>query len=1118
MQDNPIKLLKFSPPIPLPGFTHRPRLARALAKGLSGRLVLLKAPAGYGKTSLLASVAQEWSSYSSTSTATALSWYALDPSDDDAAVFLEGLVESVRQALPAFGGTVRAVLRGTPDARREFRKLLATFLEELRESGQEGRTFILDGFHLITDRAIVDALEAFLRDPTSSLRLIISTQSDPKLYLSPLRSRDALVELEAEDFRFTPEEMRELLLSRAGRWVTQKVVDQVTRETGGWPSAANLAALIVARDRAPLPFERLGQTQHSYRRLAREVLFGLPWQQRDALLRLSLLRDLDPESCREGAGVADADALLREIQEAGLPVMRLSGREQLLVMEPLFRSALQQELSQRLLPHEYQLLKRRVASYYADSGAMDEAIRRLLEADGGDEAAALLERAIEPELESGHLDLVLAWLRALPTAVRRRHPRLMVQEARLSLARERLDDARVLLVAARPELEAAQDRVGMGQLMGSWSAVHLLEGRYLDAWRSAEEAMGHLSDGEAAEMAEVLWLLARSLELLGDLGSAFHVGSRGLLAAERSGRQSLAIRAMLQLGRLAHLRGDLAASLALSGRAVQRSALLGTEILALSNAGGTAASAYLERGQLQEAAVVAAMSLESAGRCGDEAAQVRSDLALFMATERLGQREFSLERLSRALTLSAKLPPHWHEHTMALQATAASLFRLGKRKEAAEKARQALQAAMATSHRVLIDQCRLMATVGEMAGLRLPLALLRLRRLCGELKKRDSRHWLSGALQLLGLGYWRLGLRWLAQSSLKRSLQLAAGESYAGPPPSLPETAKLLELAARGGVDHEMAGSLLGVGVAKAREVLAPLLSQKKPSLRKRAEETLDGIELGIGRAPEVRLLWPGLAEGEGEVHGDLSLRTFGEFGASVDGKAVEWPSEDARNLAAYLLVRRGRAVPAEEALRELWLNSEPAQANVRLQVALYRLRETLGAGYPPVDPVLDGQRTLLWEGVGCSIDVEAFREGLSRAGHRMETEKPPVLSGLTVSLLEDALELYQGAFLAGVDFDWCRSMRGELRDQLLWGARLLVSHYMAVGDWQRAIRYGLKSVRSNPLQEDVARDMMVCYHRLGDMDAVLRQYRDLKRQLARARGAWPSPETVDLHLRLLAG
>lgn len=1151
MRQDWVRELKFVPPDRAPWFLWRPRLAQALVRGLDGRLILLEAPQGYGKSTLLASMAWEWERYVGDSSDSHLAWYRLEVADDDASVFVEGLVMAVRRLLPGFGSLTLGALHASLDARGRMDQLMGVFLDELSGLGS-GRLFlVLDDFHNLSDKTIIDALERALQAADSPLRLIVSTQAAPRFYLGSLRQRGEVAELGPEDLAFTSEEMIDLVRQMAGRAVPRDLVDQIVRETRGWPSATVLASLLISRGEGPEPAGRLAPTEHGYGLLARQLLHTLSPELRDAALRASLLPAMDPDSCREGAGLENSEGFLQAIEQAGLPLSRPEGSEWPLCYDPLFRSALRSELGSRLLSHEHNSLRRKVASYCASQGAWNEAVYGYLEAEAEEEATALVERVADAELELGHLDTVLRWIRALPGRCRQSHPRLIVHEARLLLARERVDEARAHLVAVRPQLEASGDLDGSVQRLGVWAAVQLLDGQHRESQQSALDALEQLSEGREAERADLLWLLGRGREVTGDLAAAHTAALEGLLAAEESRRWPLVIRAMLQVARLAQMRGRFHESLALSGRAVQRSALQGTEMHSLSVAGGMAASIHLDRGQLEEAASIALRTLEASRRVRDETAAVRAGLALSRARELLGHAETARDVLDDACVLAEKLPPRRPERILAWQTAAAFLYRHGRRREGMDRARAALRSAEALSHRPLMDQCRLTLLAGELMGVWLLGPLLRTRRLRDSFERSDSKQWQAAAARLVAEGCRRLRLPWLGRGSLRKSLALAAEESCVGLPFGLPvDGTRLLFLAAREGIALDVAAALLGVDPVRAREALRPLLNHKDSRRRDRAERSLKGVHSGTGKLPSPGLLWPGLEEvlssappHQGELGGKASpfaaagvtsggppredpgaeisppgmgLHALGEFHPVARGQPREWPSVDALNLAAYLLVNRSRSLPRSRVLSDLWPGVAEAEANPRLHVALYRLRESLGPAYPPVDLRLENDGLYRWSGSGCVSDAELFRQRIGRAQRLLEAERGPVLSEKLAELLESSVALYDGEFMASIDFDWCGSAREDLRLQLLWASRLLIDHHMATHGWDEAISHGLRALRSDPLREDVVRDLMVCYFQIGDRDAVLWQYRRVKQLLALQKGQWPSDETRRLRVSLL--
>ena len=265
------------------------------------------------------------------------------------------------------------------------------------------------------------------------------------------------------------------------------------------------------------------------------------------------------------------------------------------------------------------------------------------------------------------------------------------------------------------------------------------------------------------------------------------------------------------------------------------------------------------------------------------------------------------------------------------------------------------------------------------------------------------------------------------------------------------------------------------------------------------------------------RLLWPaGDSEPTAEGATGLTLHTLGEFLPLVAGEKVAWAGDDVRVLAAYLLVHRGEAIPREQLLEEVWPEVEPARSNVRLEAALYTLRESLGPGYPLVERELEERNQLCWDGAGISVDADLLMERTGEAAGLLGAEHPRVLPAEVVGLLESATAHYHGEFLAGMPQPWCLPARELIKGRLLWAAGLLVNHYLEVRDWGMAVRHGLIALKGDPLDETMVHRLMIAYARLGDRAAVLSQYQGVKRVLAKERGEWPSEVTRNLRIKLL--
>jgi len=217
-----------------PGFIPRPRLVEALAEGLTPGLVLVCAPAGCGKTVLLADWARRgrWP----------VAWLSLDAADNDPARFWRHVIAALDRARPGIGERVGALLG--PPAPSSFEGLVTALINELAaQSGQDAVLLVLDDYHLITADQVHAPLEFLVEHLPPGLRLVLASRSDPPLPLARLRVRGQLAELRGGSLRFTQEEAAALLGEAVGGELPTAAVAGLAARTEGWAAGLQLAAL-----------------------------------------------------------------------------------------------------------------------------------------------------------------------------------------------------------------------------------------------------------------------------------------------------------------------------------------------------------------------------------------------------------------------------------------------------------------------------------------------------------------------------------------------------------------------------------------------------------------------------------------------------------------------------------------------------------------------------------------------------------------------------------------------------------------------------------------------------------------------------------------------------------
>jgi LuxR family maltose regulon positive regulatory protein len=267
---------KLHVPCPRPGFVPRPRLAGALGGGL----VLVCAPAGFGKTALLA----DWLRSGDRPGA----WLSLDAGDNDPVRFWRHLVAALDRARPNISERVAPLLGPSPSS---FEGLVTALINELAAApGDNEIVLVLDDYHLV-DAQQVHASLAFLLDHLpAGLHLVLASRSDPPLPLARLRARGQLTELRIEELRFTAEEAAALLRESAGPGLPAAAVAALLDRTEGWAAGLQLAALSL-RGRSDIAgFVAAFSGSHRYilDYLTEEVLDGQPEQVRQFLLETSV--------------------------------------------------------------------------------------------------------------------------------------------------------------------------------------------------------------------------------------------------------------------------------------------------------------------------------------------------------------------------------------------------------------------------------------------------------------------------------------------------------------------------------------------------------------------------------------------------------------------------------------------------------------------------------------------------------------------------------------------------------------------------------------------------------------------------------------------------------------
>jgi LuxR family maltose regulon positive regulatory protein len=229
-----ISLLKTKTYIPKASgkLVHRPRLTKRLIDSQESKLILISAPAGFGKTTLLV----EWIQDLQPSVA----WFSLDQNDNDLTRFLAYIILALQGINENFGLSTLEMLHST---KRPPTETILTYL--INEAAEDLASFILvlDDYHVITEKSVHDAINYLIDHLPPQAQVVLSTRSDPPWSISRLRARGELVELRAKDLRFTRQEAHQFLGKVLGFDLKEDELKALELRTEGWIVGLQMAAL-----------------------------------------------------------------------------------------------------------------------------------------------------------------------------------------------------------------------------------------------------------------------------------------------------------------------------------------------------------------------------------------------------------------------------------------------------------------------------------------------------------------------------------------------------------------------------------------------------------------------------------------------------------------------------------------------------------------------------------------------------------------------------------------------------------------------------------------------------------------------------------------------------------
>ena len=498
----------------------RPQLDDVLERGATVPLTLVSAPAGYGKTTLVASWLQARPSPA------ACAWVSLDEHDRDATSFWSYVLSAVERVAP---GTAGRALGMASSGRAGLRAALDELLNELSVLPAD-LTVVLDDYHLCDGTDVGEGMSFLLEHLPPQVHVIIITRADPGLPLSRLRARGQLVELRAGDLRFTVEESAAYLNDAHDLHLDPAAVAVLDRRTEGWAAAVHLAALSLRGRADPAGFISAfaGDDRFVLDYLADEVLGRVPEGTRRFLLETSILDRLTGALCDAVTGASGGKAMLEALERQNLFLIPLDDHRRWYRYHHLFADVLKAHLLDERRTDLPQL-HRRASDWFAEQDDPEPAVHHALAARDIGRAAELVELAV-PRLRRARKEaLILRWAADLPEAAVRDRPVLATGIVGALMASNQFDGVARRLDEVERRLENPDDLVIVDRAERARlpAAIHtyraalaLTTGDLTGTMAHAEAALARGSEDDLLSTAAASALIGLASWAQGDLARA----------------------------------------------------------------------------------------------------------------------------------------------------------------------------------------------------------------------------------------------------------------------------------------------------------------------------------------------------------------------------------------------------------------------------------------------------------------------------------------------------------------------------------------------------------------------------------------------------------------------
>jgi LuxR family transcriptional regulator, maltose regulon positive regulatory protein len=1058
-------------------YLSRKRLLEVLSDLLDYRLIIIAAPAGYGKTSLLVDFAHqfEWP----------VCWFALEPIDRDFTRFLSHFIYAIRQQFPDFGDEAITLLENTASDQINTDFLITTITNDIFNHITEHFIIVLDDYHLLQTSPKIDQfLSDFIQRADENCHIAVTSRKLLTLPDLPLMvARSQVGGLSAEELAFQHDEILKLFHQTFNRPITSTEAKALARSTEGWITGLLLTSKTLRSGMGAA--ENVARTSGIglYEYLAQQVLEQQPQDVQDFLLNSSILEEFDSDMCSAVIGEAldqDADwpGFMNHIVQNNLFYIPVREDTFWLRYHHLFRDFLQASI-EKTRPHDAKRIRIELAEFHKIRGDF-ERVFEIYQNLGDKQAVAALIREIGSAfIAKGKLQKLDEWLREIPEEFISGDAILLSLRASVEVNRGQIQHGCDLLDEVVSICEENGDAALLADNLIRRSSARRFLGNYEDALEDAERAIEITARKHKLShlYSEALRTKGITLYQQGKLRDGLTFLEKAIRICQASGKEEDRARIQLETGAIHETLGEFDQAEAAYSHALAYWQAIGDSIwqpIILNNLGVLQHS----KGDLLNSF----FNLEKAMHYSQQTGNQRME---GYALASIGD----LYRDLRALN------------------------------EAEDAYQKALEIALIIEDQFLIFYLKTVQARVSVMNEQLKKAQLQIRAAQSIAKK-------SGSLYEMNKYRLEQGMLYFWQSEYAKAL-----ESFKLPAEFFRDEGHLedavrtqfylfLTMQKIGKVDqaltflqqirkniNEPKYHIPSMSAANEMQSFLCKLARRK-EYAGQLSELINALSSFHEEGQKSRLTIRKHASVVPFAPARISIRTFGTIEIYSQNRALtnsDWMTQTSRDLFLLFLANPMGLTKGEVGLI-LWPDASSSELKLRFKNAIYRMRHAIGS-----DVVLFQDNIYMFNrAVDHDYDVQTFISAIKIAREEKQDMKK-------IKALSRAVAVYKGEYLPSLDEEWVILDREKYKNMYIQAAEELAELYLKLDDVEKTIQAGQNALDEDPYYEPLHRIIMQAYAIRGDRASVSRQYEKCRKMLMDGIGLEPSEQTDQLFRDLIA-